>query len=115
VRYEQLIAEILKRPSQTKPAADWSELLPEPPAKSIVSLSDIADALRVIATYEAIVAECDVHIIAQYKAVVAERDTTIATLRDSLESVFQSKSWKITSPLRTAMRIFRHVKGNSPI
>lgn len=108
-RYEQFIADILKRPPQTEPTADWSELLPEPSVGSVAPLSinadDIAGALRVIATYEAIVAERDIRIV--------ECDTELAALRDSLEGVFQSKSWKITSPLRAAMRIFRNVKEGS--
>ena len=68
-RYEQLITKILKLPSQTEPATGWMELLPEPPVGTTASLSsdekDVAVVVRVIADYEAIVAERDAALAAQ--------------------------------------------------
>jgi len=62
-RYERLVADILKCPPQTGPAAQWLALLPEPPAGAAAALpSGEKDALRVIAEYEAAVAERDARI-----------------------------------------------------
>jgi len=59
-RYERLVADILKCPPQTGPAAQWLALLPEPLAGAAAALpSGEKDALRVIAEYEAAVAERD--------------------------------------------------------
>jgi glycosyltransferase involved in cell wall biosynthesis len=120
VRYEQLIAKILKRPPQTKPIAGWMELLPEPPNGPTASLvsgkEDFAtNAIHSIAQYEAMVAERDT-ILAVKNAQIAERDTILAVKNaqiaecdTQLENVFQSISWKITSPFRTVVRIIRSI------
>lgn len=105
--YEQLIANILKRPSQTKPTAGWMELLPEPPVIFTALLSPdeektLKRAVCAIAQYEAITAEQNVQL--------CSRDAELTTLRASLEGVLQSTSWKITNPLRVASRLFRYIK-----
>jgi glycosyltransferase involved in cell wall biosynthesis len=84
------------------------ELLPEPSAGFTAPLpsneeTTLKQAVRTIAQYEAIVAEHD--------ASPYTRDADLAAVRASLEGVPQSKSWKITSPLRAAARLFRHVRG----
>jgi len=91
-RYDQLIAGILKGPPRAKPAADWVELLPEPPVCSAVPLSSgEGNAVR---------------IIAQYEAMVAEREIALSAKDAQLENVFRSKIWKITRYLSRFARNF---------
>lgn len=105
--YEQLTANILKRPPQTKLRAGWMELLPESSVSYTALLpSDEEKTLKravcAIAGYEAIVAEQNVRL--------CSLGAEIAALRGSLDGVLQSKSWKITSPLRSAACLFHSIK-----
>jgi hypothetical protein len=42
-------------------------------------------------------------------ATLAERDREIATLKEAIEAFRQSKSWKLTAPLRKVRNIFRFI------
>jgi len=133
VCYEQLIANMLVRPPHTEPVAGWLDLLPEPPtegnnveddtARSIIQYEAIVDELNsTLAVKDAQIAERDAALavkntqiaeldesLAVKDAQIAERDAALLSRDAQLESVFQSKSWKITIPLRAVIRIIRHL------
>jgi len=100
-RYEQLIANRLKRPPRTEPAAEWVALLPEaPPASPVMPLSsdegDAACAVRAMANYEAMAAEREAALAAR----LAEREALI-------QGLLHSSSWRVTAPLRAVSRLVR--------
>jgi glycosyltransferase involved in cell wall biosynthesis len=88
-RYEQLIADILKRPPRTEPAAGWMALLPE---SSIASAPPISPSEKLLADA--------VRVIAQYEATVAEHDVRIQELPSF-------RSWRLTALLRALTRFVR--------
>ena len=102
VQYEQLITKILKLPSKTKPATKWVELLSEPSIISVNDLPLVEDGFT----------ENVIYTIAKYEAKVSERDGIIAAKNTFLESILNSKSWKITSPLRAVMRVIKRPMKN---
>jgi glycosyltransferase involved in cell wall biosynthesis len=111
IYYEQLVANLLDVQSRTPPIKSRIDLLPRPPSCHGQLLPEETTAL--LCTVASLLQEQDKK-TAVKDIQIAEKDTEIirqtkeiTSLRQELEAVYNSCSWKVTKPLRAIRHLLR--------